>query len=116
MDYFYVGFGNPTGLQDINATLAYHKNKFSIKLIPHLFSAAANVYDGTKKMDANLGTEIDLALGYKIAKDVSFGAGYSKMFATETMEVIKGGDKDENNSWAWVMFTFKPTLFKYTVK
>jgi len=117
MDYFYVGFGNHTGLQDINATLAYHKNKFSVKLIPHFFSAAANVYDGADKMNANLGTEIDLALGYKLAKDVSFGAGYSKMIATKTMEIIKGGgDKDENNSWAWVMFTFKPNLFKHTVK
>ncbi len=113
MDYFYVGFGNPTGLQDINATFAYHKNKFSAKLIPHIFSAAADVYNGTNKMDAKLGTEIDLTVGYKMTKDVSVSAGYSKMFATETMEIIKGGDKDENNSWAWIMFTFKPTLFKY---
>lgn len=115
MDYFYVGFGNATGLQDINATFTYKKDKFSAKLIPHLFSAAANVYNGTDKMDANLGTEIDLTLGYKIAKDITLSAGYSKMLATDTMEVIKGGDKDENNSWAWIMFTFKPNLFSHTV-
>jgi hypothetical protein len=30
------------------------------------------------------------------------------------MEVIKGGDKDETNSWGWVMFTFKPKLFSHT--
>ena len=115
MDYFYVGFGNPTGLTDINATLAYNKGKFSAKLVPHLFYAASNVYNGTDKMDANLGTEIDFTLGYKIAKDIKINAGYSKMFATDTMEFIKGGDKDENNSWAWIMFTFKPNLFKHTV-
>jgi len=115
MDYFYVGFGNPTGLQDINATLAYKKDKFSAKLVPHLFSAAANVYNGSDKMSASLGTEMDLVLGYKIAKDISLNAGFSKMFATDTMEVIKGGDKDENNSWAWIMFTFKPNLFSHTV-
>ncbi len=116
MDYFYVGFGNATGLQDINATFAYNKNKFSAKLIPHLFSAAANVYNGSDKMDASLGTEIDFTLGYKIAKDIKLNAGYSKMMGTDTMEVIKGGDKDENSSWAWIMFTFKPNLFKHTVK
>ncbi len=116
MDYFYVGFGNPTGLQDINATFAYSKNRFSAKLIPHLFSAAANVYNGTSLMDANLGTEIDLNLGYKIAKDIKLNAGYSMMMATDTMEIIKSGDKDENNSWAWIMFTFKPSLFTHTVK
>jgi len=38
------------------------------------------------------------------------------MFATETMEVLKGGDKDENNSWTWVMITFKPKLFSHTVQ
>jgi hypothetical protein len=37
--------------------------------------------------------------------------GYSKMFATETMEILKGGDKDADNSWSWIMFTFKPKLF-----
>jgi len=111
MDYFYVGYGNPTGLQDINATFAYKNGKFSAKLIPHLFSATADVYDGTEKMNAALGTEIDLVLGYSIAKDIKLNVGYSQMMATETMEVIKGGDKDENNSWSWVMFTFKPQLF-----
>jgi hypothetical protein len=116
MDYFYVGYGNPTGLQDIYATIAYNKEKFSAKLVPHLFSAAANVYNGTDKMNAGLGTEIDLAFGYKIAKDIKLSAGYSVMMATETMEVIKSGDKDENNSWAWIMFTFKPNLFKHTIK
>ncbi len=116
MDYFYVGFSNVTGLQDFNATLAYSKNKFSAKLVPHVFYAAANIYNGSDKMDANLGTEVDLTLSYKIAKDIKINAGYSKMFATETMEIIKGGDKDENNSWAWIMFTFKPSLFKHTIK
>lgn len=114
MDYFFVGnHGNSVGLHDINATFSYKSGKFSAKLIPHLFSAAGTVLDSTgEKMDANLGTEIDLVLGYKVAKDIMLNVGYSKMLATETMEQLIGGDKDENNSWAWVMFTFKPQLFK----
>ena len=114
MDYFYVGnHANSVGLRDLNMTLGYSKNKFSAKLIPHLFSAAADFFDGATKMDARLGTEIDFTIGYKIAKDINLNAGFSKMFATETMEVLKGGDKDENNSWAWVMITFKPNLFSH---
>jgi hypothetical protein len=114
MDYFYVGnHANSVGLTDINMTLGYSKDKFSAKLTPHLFSAAADVFDGTTKMDANLGTEIDLTVGYKIAKDINLNAGYSKLFATRTLEVLKGGDKNENNSWVWVMMTFKPTLFSH---
>ena len=117
MDYFYVGnHANSVGLTDINMTLGYSKNKFSAKLTPHLFSAAADVFDGATKMDASLGTEIDFTIGYKIAKDINLNAGFSKLFATDTMEILKGGDKDENNSWAWVMMTFKPTLFSHKTK
>jgi hypothetical protein len=35
------------------------------------------------------------------------------------MEIIKGstpGAKDENNSWSWVMVTFKPELFNSLAK
>ena len=38
------------------------------------------------------------------------------MYATDTMEILKGGDKDENNSWAWVMITFKPNLFSHKIE
>ena len=117
MDYFYVGnHGGSVGLMDIKAEIAYNKDKFSAKLIPHFFSAAADVYDGNNKIDNGLGTEIDLTVGYAIAKDIKLSAGYSKMFATNTMEVLKGGDKDANNSWGWVMFAFKPKLFSYSPK
>ncbi|MGC1204285.1 MAG: alginate export family protein, partial [Flavobacteriaceae bacterium] len=117
MDYFYVGnHANNVGLTDIYGSIGYKKNKFSAKVIPHFFSAAGNVFDGTEKMDDNLGTEIDVTVGYQLAKDITLNAGYSKMYATDTMEVIKGGDKDENNSWAWVMITFKPNLFSHKIE
>ncbi len=112
MDYFYVGnhLGN-VGLIDVYASITYKKDKFSAKLVPHLFSSSANIYNGDTKMDDSLGTEIDFTIGYKISKNINFNAGYSKMFATNSMEFLIGGDKNENNSWAWMMFTFKPTLF-----
>ena len=112
MDYFYVGnHGGSVGLVDINAVFSYKKDRFSATLVPHFFSSAADIYSGTTKEDNNLGTEIDLNLGYKVADNIMLNVGYSKMFATDSMEILKGGDKDENNSWAWIMFTFKPKLF-----
>lgn len=117
MDYFYVGnHANNVGLVDLYATFGYQKDKFSAKLMPHLFSSAANIYNGSDKMSNGLGTELDLVLGYKLAKEISLNAGYSQMFATESMEILKGGDRDEHNSWSWVMITFKPKLFSYTKK
>ena len=113
MDYFYAGSASGTaGLVDLNAVLAYKKDRFSAKVIPHLFSAAGDIYDGTTKMERNLGTEIDFTASYKIADNMKLDVGYSKMYATESMEIVKGGgDSNENNSWTWVMFTFKPKLF-----
>ncbi|WP_369994298.1 alginate export family protein [Winogradskyella sp.] len=118
MDYFYVGnHANSVGLLDVNATLAYLKERFSVKLVPHLFSSAATVVDNTgKEMSNALGTELDLVLGYKWTNDINFQAGYSQLFATETMEVLKGGNKDSTNNWAWLMVSVKPSLFKTIFK
>jgi len=113
MDYFYVGsYMNSAGLMNINTPIIYKKNKFSAVLIPHFFSAQGDLLNlDASKADAYLGTEIDLAFGYKIFKNINFNLGYSHMFATGSMEIIKGGSKDETNNWVWAMITFKPTFF-----
>lgn len=115
LDYFYVGnHSNSVGLIDINANFKYEKDKFFVIVAPHIFSSAANVVDGfNEKMSNNLGTEIDLVFGYKIENNIKLQVGYSQMFATETMEVLKGGNKNNSNNWAWAMFVFKPKLFTF---
>jgi hypothetical protein len=118
MDYFYVGNHiNNVGLLDLNLPLKYQKEKITLLLVPHLFSSAATVVDMMgNEMDTTLGTEIDVSFGYKIADNINFQVGYSHMFATDTMEVIKGGNKDNTNNWAWVMISIKPSLFKSTIQ
>ncbi len=118
MDYFYVGShsGN-VGLTDIFIPIKFKKDKFSAALIPHYFLSAAKVSqvqdDGSwKEYDNGLGAEVDLMIGYAVSKDVKLQAGYSQMFATETMQVLKGGNHENINNWAWVMITFKPTFYK----
>jgi len=112
MDYFYVGnHGNSVGLIDINAVVSYTKDKFSAKLVPHIFRSAADIYNGGTKMSNSLGTEIDFTMGYKVAKNIDFSAGYSQMFGTTSLEALKGGLSDKNNSWTWLMLTFKPTFY-----
>lgn len=112
MDYFYVGNHiNSVGLLDIYGSVGYSKNKFSAKVVPHIFSSAADIYDGVNKVDSSLGTEIDMIFKYKVSKNLTVNAGYSKMFGTESLEVLKGGDSSADNSWTWLMLTFKPALF-----
>lgn len=115
MDYFYVG--NHIGSVGINDISVFYQGKFSEKLIlmtwVHLFTSDCEVINlaTSNGMDKSLGTEIDLVGNYKINKEVSLNIGYSKMLGTDTMQLIKGGDKDENNNWSWMMITFKSTFF-----
>jgi ABC-type tungstate transport system permease subunit len=48
----------------------------------------------------------------KFNKTEELYLSYSTIFGTETLEAIKGGDKDLFNSYAVVMLTVKPNLFK----
>lgn len=116
MDYFYVGnHGNSVGLVDMNVKLNYSINKFSVNLSPHIFSSAASILDiNSIKQENYLGTEIDLTLGYKASKSIILNAGYSQMFASDSMEIIKGGDASISNNWAWAMITFTPHFISYT--
>ncbi|MGK0390737.1 MAG: hypothetical protein ACI94Y_003497 [Maribacter sp.] len=115
MDYLYVGNHNySVGLVDIYASLHFNKKGFTVGVTPHLFLAPANLVNnfGTV-MNNNLGTEIDFTLSYKISKSVSVTSGYPKMFATNSMEILKGGSKDEANHWFWISLNFKPNIFTY---
>lgn len=113
MDYFYVGnHVGSVGLQDIYGGLNYGKDKFTFGSAIHVFSSQADLYSGVEKMDNYLGTEVDLSFGYKYSESVMINAGYSQMFAADSMEVLKGGDKGEMQNWAWVMIVFKPNFLK----
>lgn len=114
MDYFYVG--NPHG--NVGLTDIFFKTKFKLSdkslLIGHVHQFLANqdvaATDGIATLNSSMGTEVDLVFVHKASKAVNFKMGYSQMFASTTMEAIKGGDKSKFNTWAWVMIDFKPQL------
>lgn len=110
MDYFYVGNHiNSVGLLDLYAKANFKLNsKSGLTAFIHNFSAAADINDTVSNQ---LGTEVDLVYGYKFTKDIGFKAGYSHLFPSEGMEVLKGNSDGNINNWAWVMVTIKPTLF-----
>ena len=114
MDYFYVGnHTNSVGLTDVYATLNYDKNKFSAKLTPHYFASAATIYKAGEKQNSYLGTELDFTLAYKMYDYVTIDAGFSQMFATTSMEILKGGNKNAGNNWAFISIKINPNLFNY---
>lgn len=114
MDYFYVGNHiNAVGLTDVYVNLDFEKDKCSVKLTPHYFASAANIYKAGIKQNKYLATEIDLTLGYKLFDNVTLNGGFSKMFATSSMELLKGGTKSNGNNWTYLSIIFNPKLFSY---
>jgi len=119
MDYFYVGnHTNTVGLSNPFLKIGYKKDKQSVAAHIHSFYSAADILDTStsQKMDSNLGTELDLLYRYTFSPVMFIQVGYSQMFATESMEAIKGGDRNETNNWGYIMLKFTPTLFEQAPK
>lgn len=116
MDYFTA---LPThtkggGLVDLYAALLFDPVKqLKLRLDIHSFSLAADIANpaavGTT-LDKGLGTEVDLTITYTVSPIITVLGGYSQMFATESMEVLKGGSKDETANWLWMSVSIKPTF------
>lgn len=116
MDYFYVGnHANSVGLVNPYFRMVYKMNKWVFNGTVHYFSSAAEILDSsdpTISLNNYLGTELDLSVSRKIADYLAISAGYSQMFASTSMEAIKGGDASTTNNWAWLMLSFTPDFLK----
>jgi Alginate export len=110
MDYFYVGNHiNNVGLLDIYFKAVLKVNpKSSLITFVHNFSAAADLPDTDSKQ---LGTEMDFVYDYIFDKNINIKAGYSHLFASNGMEILKNNFDGNVNNWGWIMITIKPTLF-----
>lgn len=112
MDYFYVGNHiNSVGLTDVYAKIFYKRDRFDISVQPHLFWSAGTILDGVSEADNYLGTEVDLVANYKVHKNIGLALGYSQMFGSDSMELLKGGDSGNTQNWAWISVNFNPTIF-----
>jgi hypothetical protein len=109
MDYFYAGnHFNNVGLRDIFIGGSYTSGQNNLTIKVHHFAAMAEIAAGA---DMNLGTELDLVYKRSINQEFEIEAGYGQMFATPSMELLKGGSRLETQQWAYVMLTFKPAFF-----
>ncbi len=114
MDYFYVGnHRNSVGLQDVFGKVTFKSGNHTFGAHLHYFLTAADLAatNGTVA-DPALGTELDLLWKYNHNDVVGFAAGYSQLFATNSMELLKGGSRAETQNWMWVMVTVKPVFIK----
>ncbi len=106
MDYFYVGnHQKSVGLSDLQLSGSVKTGKATLSADLHLFNSHKEVAGDGKY----LGTELDLGLALPINNTVKFAAGYSQMFASDRLALLKNvAEKGSFHNWAWVMLTFSP--------
>ncbi len=116
MDYFFVGnHANNVGLNDLyGKTVIKTGEKSSLLIKAHYFAAAESLGEG---IDDYLGTEVDLVYTQKVLPFATLKIGYSHMFASDSMEILKGvADPASTQNWAWAMLVVKPNLLKWSPK
>jgi hypothetical protein len=115
LDYFtnIPAHSKEAGLVNPYINVVYRiKDDLNIKADYHYFGLQGNLVDENNDAIAKyLGSEIDLSMQYFISKQADLQLGYSTLFATESMEFLKGGSHKEPIHWAWVMLTVKPVFF-----
>jgi len=121
MDYFSGNSADKTkgaGINDLYARLNYKINdKNDFELTYHIFNLDKQyipvIGKESKKVDKNLGQEIDFVYNYKYNKTVNFQLGYCVMLPSETMENLHGYNKGDSKfaHFIYLMATFKPTFF-----
>lgn len=123
MDYFYVGnpHNQPAAAHNYSIGLVDLYLKSNVKIAPnstigtavHEFYSPVRIIDPANtstELSSRLGTEIDLVYSHTLSDEVKIQAGYSHLFATPSLEVIKGGSNSEISNWAWLMLSIKPSI------
>jgi hypothetical protein len=49
-------------------------------------------------------------------ENVTVDAGFSQMFASSSMAVLKAGNKNAGNNWAFISIKINPNLFSNKVE
>ncbi len=110
MDYFFVGNHiNSVGLNDVYLKYGYKKEKFGFNGHLHYFASAGKISADAKNY---LGTEMDLGISYAVQPNALLSAGWSVMFAGESMELLKGGDHQVGQHWGYIMLSVTPTFIQ----
>jgi hypothetical protein len=110
MDYFYVGNHiNSVGLNDVYLKYSYKKEKFGFDGHIHYFASAGKISADAKNY---LGTEVDLGISYAVQPNALISAGWSVMFAGESMELLKGGDHTAGQHWGYIMLSVTPVFIQ----
>ena len=76
----------------------------------HLFFIQNDFIHAGEEISKYLGTEVDLMINYGFNDFTRIIGGFSMMFGSESMEIIKSGSKDEPAYFLYLMLRIRPRL------
>lgn len=108
---------NRTGMQELFTGIFIKTGqKSELEISYHHFATTGKLIDTASPKfiaaEAELGSEVDLQFKHKVNSYFNIVLNYSTMFATPSMEILKGGDHSRYQQWANIMLIAKPELFK----
>ena len=120
MDYFtrFPSDFNNAGLIAPYFMVSFELNKkLLLKSDYHLFCSQNKLMAEGQVQKPYLGFENDLVMRYTANPYTVLDIGFSYSLLTEAMEQVKqGGDNDLFQTWAFVMVTYNPELFRWIKK
>ena len=112
MDFFYVSTyfnGFTPGLQNAYVGVNWKPvPALGLDASYHFLATAAKL----KNADRPLGHEVEFSASYSFLPNLSLSAGYSFMYGTETMVVLKRSSDKRTLHWGWIMLRYAPRFFK----
>ena len=111
MDYYYPNFVR--GLWDNQLAVTFKVSpKVTLALNYHYFLTTTDVTINQNTQSTSLGSEIDFQVTWNMMKDVTMVGGFSGMFGTDAMKVVKNApDAKDFQSWAWLSLNINPKVF-----
>jgi hypothetical protein len=115
MDYFYVSNFAPglnPGLTDLYLGIALKASaKQTLSANYHYFRINSDIKNAeNKNISKGLGSEIDLQYDVTLLKNVGLTLGYSVMFGSSSMDIVKGGDHNSWQDWGWISLNINPQI------
>jgi hypothetical protein len=111
MDYFTNYPAHTRGAGLINPFIKNNitiNSRTSMEANFNLFYIQNTYRNFDEEINKYLGSEIDLVLNYKFNDFTLIQGGFSTMFGTESMEIIKSGSKDEPAYFGYIMMRIRP--------
>lgn len=113
MDYF---TNIPLHTRGAGLVNPYLKNRYRLNARTnlhgdlHLFFIQNDFIHAGEEISKYLGTEVDLMINYGFNDFTRIIGGFSMMFGSESMEIIKSGSKDEPAYFVYLMLRIRPKL------